>query len=65
VPTILLINSAYRKASFSGPERNERKLGAPIQYCPTRKAIFYESEGRLTIDFMNEGQSIKGGKKYV
>ena|SRR5882762_10429567 len=39
-----------------------KELGAPIQYCPTRKSYFYESEGRLTIDFMNEGQSIKGGK---
>jgi len=38
-----------------------KELGAPIQYCPLRKSYIYESEGRLTIDFMSEGRSIKGG----
>ncbi len=42
--------------------REMKELGAPIQYCPVRKSYFYEKEARLTIDFMSEGQHIKGGK---
>jgi hypothetical protein len=39
-----------------------KQLGAPIQYCSVRKSYVYESNGRLTIDFMSDGQHIKGGK---
>jgi hypothetical protein len=39
-----------------------RALGAPIQYCSTRKSYFYELEGKLVIDFSTGGKAVKGGQ---
>jgi hypothetical protein len=41
-----------------------RELGAPIQYCQTRKTYFYENEGELTISFKTSS-FIKGGTKLI
>lgn len=41
-----------------------RALGAPIDYCPKRKSYFYGKEGKLVLDFTNEGQAVKGGQNF-
>lgn len=38
-----------------------KTLGAPIQYCHTRRSYFYEQDGKLVIDFTAEGRIVKGG----
>lgn len=39
-----------------------KELGAPIEYCPTRKSYVYSAEARLTFTFQSDFKQIKGGK---
>ncbi len=39
-----------------------KELGAPIEYCPTRKSYFYNTEAKLTFTFNTNLSQIKGGQ---
>jgi hypothetical protein len=39
-----------------------KELGAPIEYCQTRKSYIYSSEARLIFSFQSEFREIKGGQ---
>jgi hypothetical protein len=40
-----------------------KELGAQVEYCSIRKSYCYINDCRLIVNFFNEGQRIKGGKK--
>lgn len=39
-----------------------KELGVPISFCSVRKSYFYEKEGGLIVDFIEQGKKINGGK---
>lgn len=39
-----------------------KELGAPIEYCPTRKSYIYSAEASLTFTFRSDFKQIKGGQ---
>jgi hypothetical protein len=39
-----------------------KELGAQVEYCSIRESYYYINNCRLVINFINEGQRIKGGK---
>ena len=41
-----------------------KELGAPIQFCPIRRTYYYEKKGQLTVDFVTEAHSLKGGENF-
>jgi biotin operon repressor len=42
-----------------------KELGAQVEYCSIRKSYYYISDCRLVINFIAEGQRIKGGKNSL
>lgn len=42
-----------------------KELGAYVEYCPVRKSYYYRNDGRFVINFIMEGQTIKGGQNIL
>ena len=40
-----------------------KELGAPIEYCPISRSYFYNKDCKLILDFVGDGQNLKGGEK--
>jgi len=51
------------KSQLYGELKEMKELGAPIEYCPTRKSYIYNSEVRLLFTFQQKDfNEIKGGQ---